>query len=41
MGVPVHLIILLRKLYSKQEVTIITEFGDIDTINIVKGVRQG
>ena len=41
MGVPVHLIVLLRKLYAKQKVTIITEFGETDTINIVKGVRRG
>ena len=41
MGVPVHLIVLLQKLYTKQEATIITEFGETDTINIGKGVRQG
>ena len=38
MGVPVYLIFLLRKLYTKQEVTIRTEFGETDTINIGKGV---
>ena len=41
MGVPVHLIVLLQKLYTKQEATIRTEFGETDTINIGKGVRQG
>ena len=41
MGVPVHLIVLLRKLYTKQEATIRTYFGKTDTINIGKGVRQG
>ena len=41
MGVPVHLIVLLQKLYTKQEANIITEFGDTDTINIGKVVRQG
>ena len=41
MGVPVHLIVLLQKLYTKQEGTIRTEFGETDTINIGKGVRQG
>ena len=41
MGVPVHLIVLLRKFYTKQEATIRTEFGETDTINIGKGVRQG
>ena len=39
MGVPVHLI--LQKLYTKQEATIITKVGDTDTINIGKVVRQG
>ena len=39
-GVTVHLIVLLRNLYTKQEATIITEFGETDTINIGKGVRQ-
>ena len=29
------------KLYTKQEATIRTEFGETDTINIWKGVRQG
>ena len=34
-------IVLLQKLYTKQEATIRTEFGETDTINIGKGVRQG
>ena len=41
MGVPIHLIVLLRKLYTKQEATVRTEFGETYTINIGKGVRQG
>ena len=41
MGVPVHLIVLLRKPYTKQEVTVRTKFGETDTINIGKGVRKG
>ena len=41
MGVPVHLIVLMRKLYTKKEPTIRTEFGETDTINIGKGVRKG
>ena len=41
MGVPVHLIVLPQKLYTKQEATIRTEFGETDTINIGKGVIQG
>ena len=41
MGVPVHLIVLLKRLYSNQEATIRTEFGETDNIDIGKGVRQG
>ena len=41
MGVPVHIIVLMRKLYTKQDATVRTEFGETDTINIGKGVRQG
>ena len=38
MRVPVHIIVLVRKLYNKQEATIRTEFGETDTINIGKVV---
>ena len=41
MGVPVHLIVLLRRLYTNQEATVRTEFGEIDNIDIGKGMRQG
>ena len=41
MGVPVHLIVLLRRLYTNQEATVRTEFGQTDNIDIGKGVRQG
>ena len=40
MGLPVHLIVLLRRLYTKQEATVRTEFGETDNIDIGKGVRQ-
>ena len=40
MGVPVLIIVLLRKLYTKQEATIRTEFGETDTTNIGKWVIQ-
>ena len=40
MGVPVHLIVLLRRLYTNQERTVRTEFGETDNIDIGKGVRQ-
>ena len=41
MGVPVHLIVLPRRLYTNQEPTVRTEFGETDNIDIGKGVRQG
>ena len=41
MGVPVHLIVLLGRLYTNQEATVRTEFGETDNIDIGKGVRQG
>ena len=41
MGVPVHLIVLLKRLYTNQEATVRTEFGETDNIDIGKGVRQG
>ena len=40
MGVPVHLIVLLRRLYTNQEATVRTEFGETDNIDTGKGVRQ-
>ena len=41
MGVPVQLIVLLRRLYTNHEATVRTEFGETDNIDIGKGVRQG
>ena len=41
MGVPVHLIVLLKRLYTNQEATVRTEFGETDNIDIGKGVQQG
>ena len=41
MGVPVHLIVLLRRLYANQEAIVRTEFGETENIDIGKGVRQG
>ena len=34
MGVPVHLIVLLRRLYTNQEATVRTEFGETDNIDM-------
>ena len=41
MGVPVHMIVVLRRLYTNQETTVRTEFEETDNIDIGKGVRQG
>ena len=41
MRVPVHLMVLLKRLYTNQEATVRTEFGETDNIDIGKGVRQG
>ena len=41
MGIPDHLICLLRNLYADQEATLRTEHGTTDWFQIGKGVRQG
>ena len=41
MGIPDHLICLLRDLYAGQEATVRTGHGTIDWFQIGKGVRQG
>ena len=41
MGIPNHLICLLRNLYAGQEATVRTEHGTIDWFQIGKGVLQG
>ena len=41
MGIPDHLICLLRNLYAGQEATVRTEHGTTDWFQIQKGVRQG
>jgi len=41
MGIPEHLICLLRNLYAGQEATVRTGQGTIDLFQIGKGVRQG
>ena len=40
-GIPDHLICLLRNLYAGQEATVRTGHGTIDWFQIGKGVRQG
>ena len=41
MGIPDHLICLLRNLYAVQEATVRTGHGTTDWFQIGKGVRQG
>ena len=41
MGIPDHLICLLRNLYASQEATVRTGRGKTDWFQIGKGVRQG
>ena len=41
MGIPDHLICLLRNLYAGQEATVRTEHQTTDWFQIGKGVRQG
>ena len=41
MGIPDHLICLLRNLYAGQEATVRTGLGTTDWFQIGKGVRQG
>src|SRR5574339_955517 len=41
MGIPEHLICLLRNLYAGQEATLRTGHGTADWFQIGKGVRQG
>ena len=41
MGIPDHLICLLRNLYAGQEATVRTGHGTTDWVQIGKGVRQG
>ena len=41
MGIPEHLICLLRNVYAGQEATVRTGHGTTDWFQIGKGVRQG
>ena len=41
MGIPDHLICLLRNLYAGQEATVRTGHGTADWFQIGKGVRKG
>jgi hypothetical protein len=39
MGVPEHLIILIKSLYTKQEAAVKTEYGNKEWFEVRKGVR--
>jgi hypothetical protein len=41
MGVPDHLTILIKSLYTKQEAAVRTEYGNTEWCEVRKGVRQG
>ena len=41
LGIPKYLIELIKNLYTNQEATVKTEYGNTDWFNIGKGVRQG
>ncbi|GFS15887.1 retrovirus-related Pol polyprotein from type-1 retrotransposable element R2 [Elysia marginata] len=41
MGIPDHLVTLIRSLYVDQEAQVRTEYGNTDSFAIGKGVRQG
>jgi hypothetical protein len=41
MEVPEHLIILIKRLYKKQEAAARTEYGNTEWFKVREGVRQG
>jgi hypothetical protein len=41
MGVPTHLIVFMKNLYTDQQASVTTEYGNTNWFNIGKGVRQG
>ena len=41
MGIPEHLILLIKNVYMEQEATVRTVYGDTEGFKIGKGVRQG
>jgi hypothetical protein len=41
LGVPEHLIILIKSLYTKQDAAVRTEYGNTECFEVRKGVRQG
>ena len=41
MGVPEHLVILIKSLHMKQEAAVKTQYGNTEWFEVGKGVRQG
>ena len=41
MGIPEHMLQVIRSLYANQEANVRTEYGDTESFSIGKGVRQG
>ena len=41
MGIPEHMLLVIRSLYANQEAKVRTEYGDTESLSIGKGVRQG
>ena len=41
MGIPEHMVQVIRSLYANQEAKVRTEYGDTERFAIGKGVRQG
>jgi hypothetical protein len=41
MGVPEHLTVIIKSLYTNQEAAVRTEHGNSDWFEVKKGVRQG
>ena len=41
LGVPAHMVQLIRSLYADQEATVRTRYGDTEWLKIRKGTRQG
>ena len=40
MGIPEHMVKVIRSLYTNQEAKVRTEYGDTESFSIGKGVRQ-
>ena len=41
LGIQEHMVQVIRSLYANHEAKVRTEYGDMESFSIVKGVRQG